>query len=94
MNKITITSIFWKYKAIGIDIRKLAEENLVEVTVEDKNGNRLLPNLYKIRRDLVLNKYKVEALEHKPEVQLVYIPIDELEQYIDVGRTAIFKFDK
>lgn len=93
MNRITITNIFWKKHAIGIKLSKLASgDNLVRVIAEDKNDNYYYPNLYKINREEVIRKYGVDSLENNPNVKIVHIPLDDLESYIDVGRTAIDKF--
>lgn len=83
---LEIKSIFWKYKAVGINVSKISEATWFKVTVKDKEGNYYYPSIYKINRKEVLEKYKVE--KNNKGVSLVYIPTDELYQYEDIAMTA------
>ena len=77
MNKYEIKEPIWMTKSIGIASHRLKTDLFVDILYRDKDGQRVYPNTYIIRKDAV-NKYPFKILKgHK----IYEIPISDLEVF-------------
>lgn len=77
MHHFKIETPIWKNKAVGLDMRKIEAENLIEVLYLDKTGQRPFPFVYKIEGNRA-RTYPTMRIPHK-DVRVHVIPICELE---------------
>jgi len=75
MHKLNINTPIWKTKSIGIAERLLNDDIEINILYKDKNGNRLFPDTYIAKKELV-KKFPVQYIRG---VALHIIPIAKLK---------------
>jgi len=75
MHKLNINTPIWKTKSIGIAERLLNDDIEINILYKDKNGNRLFPDTYIVKKELV-KKFPVQYIRG---VALHIIPIAKLK---------------
>ena len=75
MNKLNINTPIWKNKAVGIAERLLNDDVEIEILYKDKNGNRLYPATYTIKKELA-KKFPVQFIRG---IKLYIVPIAKLK---------------
>ena len=75
---INITHILWKRKAVGVALSKLKNgENIINITVKDKSGTRLVADPVKVTKEKLLNIYDIETI-NKRGLEGVFIPLADI----------------
>jgi hypothetical protein len=75
MNKIDIRTPIWKSKSVGIADRMLDMDVEIEILYKDKNGKRLYPCIYTIKKELV-KKFPIQFVNG---IKLHIVPISKLK---------------
>ena len=75
MNKLNINTPIWKTKSVGIAERLLNDDVEIEILYKDKNGNRLYPATYTIKKELA-KKFPVQFIRG---MKLYIVPIAKLK---------------
>jgi hypothetical protein len=75
MNKLNINTPIWKTKSVGIADRLLNDDVEIEILYKDKNGNRLYPATYTIKKELA-KKFPVQFIRG---MKLYIVPIAKLK---------------
>jgi len=77
---IKITHIKWSRRAIGISAAKMRSgPNMVSVTVTDKSGNLLIPEPFRLDREIAIAKYGPIEKINEPSLMGVWIPLRDIE---------------
>ncbi len=74
MRRIEIYTPIWDSQSIGINVEKIDDDLEVEILYRNKNGCRLYPDTYTIKKEKAL-RYLVQ---HWKGVRLKIIPIKDL----------------
>jgi hypothetical protein len=75
MNKLDIKVPIWKNRSVGIAERLLNDDVEIEILYKDKNGNRLYPATYTIKKELA-KKFPVQFIRG---MKLYIVPIAKLK---------------
>ena len=75
MNKIDIRTPIWKSKSVGIADRMLNDDIEINILYKTKEGNRLYPCTYTIKKELV-KKFPIQFVNG---VKLHIVPISKLK---------------
>ena len=75
MNKLNIKIPIWKNRAVGIAERLLNDDVEIQILYKDKNGNRLYPDIYIAKKELV-KKFPVKFIRG---IKLHIVPIAKLK---------------
>ena len=75
---IKITHMLYSKRAFGVSLDKLKEgENVIDITVKDSNGNRLVAEPIKVTKQKLLNIYEVVVI-NKKDLRGVFIPLADI----------------
>ena len=77
---IEISGILWSRQAIGVAWNKLRDDDIIVITVKDKNGKFLHPGEYRVTKLVLLERYGLEVI-NKNGLEGVFIPRADLEEY-------------
>jgi len=75
LNKLNIKIPIWKNRAVGIAERLLNDDVEIQILYKDKNGNRLYPDIYIAKKELV-KKFPVKFIRG---IKLHIVPIAKLK---------------
>ena len=76
-----ISGILWSRQSIGVAWNKLKDQDIIEITVKDKNGNLLHPGKYKVDKQDLLERYGPLEIINKGGLWGVFIPRRDLLDY-------------
>jgi len=77
MNKYEIKEPIWKTRSIGIASHRLKKDLLVDIVYRNKEGERVYPDTYIVRKDSV-DKYPSQDIKGN---KIYWIPINDLEVF-------------
>ncbi len=83
MNRYEIKEPIWKTRSVGIAEHRLKKDLLVDILYRDKDGKRVYPDTYIVRKGTT-NHYPSQEIKGN---KIYWIPINDLEVYGDINES-------